>query len=141
MPQATARDVRMCHGTFFILKMKTYKKPKASKQLPLPSALCKNKESPSLLSAFQAFHRLICGQTAKSSDASPEGVHQRSVPLFSCIHPHRLLPQPGGAILSRCGQMGEDSVLIPGRAGRQCPSPTSWKRRLPVSGLLLLRRR
>ena len=108
------------------MKMKTNKKPKVPKQLPLPSALCKNKESPSLLSAFQAFHQSIYGQTAKFSDVSPGGVHQRSVQLFSCIHPHRLLPQPGGAILSRCGQTGEDFVLISGRAGRQCPSPTSW---------------
>ncbi len=41
MSQATAR---MCQGTFFILKMKTNKKPKVPRQLPLPSALCKNKE-------------------------------------------------------------------------------------------------
>ena len=52
MSQATARDARMCQGTFFILKMKTNKKSKIPKQLPLPSALCKNKESLSLLSAF-----------------------------------------------------------------------------------------
>ncbi len=38
------------HSLF--LKMKTNKKPKVPKQLPLPSALCKNKESLSLLSAF-----------------------------------------------------------------------------------------
>ena len=52
MSQATARDARMCQGTFFILKMKTNKKQKVPKQLPLPSALCKNKEFLSLLSAF-----------------------------------------------------------------------------------------
>lgn len=34
------------------MKMKTNKKPKVPKQLPLPSALCKNKEFLSLLSAF-----------------------------------------------------------------------------------------
>ena len=46
----SARECAKAHSLF--LKMKTNKKPKVPKQLPLPSALCKNKESLSLLSAF-----------------------------------------------------------------------------------------
>ena len=46
----SARECAKAHSLF--LKMKTNKKPKVPKQLPLPSALCKNKEFLSLLSAF-----------------------------------------------------------------------------------------
>ena len=46
------RETPECAKAHSLFKMKTNKKPKVPKRLPLPSALCKNKESLSLLSAF-----------------------------------------------------------------------------------------
>ena len=46
------RSARECVKAHSLFKMKTNKNPKVPKQLPLPSALCKNKEFLSLLSAF-----------------------------------------------------------------------------------------
>ena len=46
------RSARECAKAHSLFKMKTNKNPKVPKQLPLPSALCKNEEFLSLLSAF-----------------------------------------------------------------------------------------